>query len=208
MTTFRRMTLVLLGVLLAATLAIVRVTAQSQTGANAEAMPEITGQETLEREIVMRVIDEAFVTGDFEVLDRYLAEYYVVHSPFGDLDRAGAKGFLGALRSALTDFKAMREPVVVEGNLVATRTALFGRFTKEFTGPTGVIQPNNQPVNFEFVNIFRFDEQAMIVEEWVQFDMLGLYTQLGTTDGTAEGPVTEEAVAHGAVRRGFRWIEP
>lgn len=135
-------------------------------------------RETLQREKVLHIIDEAFIPGDFEVLDGYLSEDYVVHSPFGDLDREGAKNFLSALRSALTDFEAVREPVVVEEYLVATRTVLSGVFTKEFTGPTGVIQPNNKPIVFEFINIFRFDEDGMIVEEWVQFDTLGLFTQL------------------------------
>ncbi|MBI5670595.1 MAG: ester cyclase [Chloroflexi bacterium] len=175
----RRASLVLLGVLVATTLAIVGVAAQSQSGANAEATPELTPQETLQREKVMRVIDEAFIPGDFAVLDEYLSEDYVVHSPFGDLDREGTKGFLGALRSALSDFQAVREPVVVEGNLVATRNVFTGIFTTEFAGPTGPIQPNNQPVVFEFITIFRFDEDGMIVEEWVQFDTLGFFTQLG-----------------------------
>lgn len=144
-----------------------------------ESTPSPEDREETQRAAVLQIIDDAFIPGDFDTLDNYLAETYVVHSPFGDLDREATKGFLGAVRSALSDFAATREPVVVEDELVATRTVLSGTFSSAFASPWGVIEPNQQPITFAFINIFRFDEQGMIAEEWVQFDNYGLLSQMG-----------------------------
>jgi hypothetical protein len=141
-----------------------------------ETMPE--NRNEMLRETVLRIVDEAFIPGDMEVLDTFVAEDYVVHSPFGDLDRETLKGFLGGLRNALSDFEAVRNPIVVEGDLVATRNVWTGVFSHEFPSPWGVLQPNDEPFRWEFLTIFRFSEEGMIVEEWAQTDVLSFLTQL------------------------------
>lgn len=39
--------------------------------------------------------------------------------------------------------------------------------------------PNGQRVVFELINIFRFDDQGRIVEEWIQEDYRSALVQLG-----------------------------
>lgn len=142
----------------------------------AETTPESRNE--LLREAVLRIVDEAFIPGDMEALDNFIAEDYVVHSPFGDLDRDTLKGFLGGLRNALSDFEAVRDVVVVEGDLVATHNVWTGVFSNEFPSPWGVLQPNNEPFKWEFITIFRFNAEGMIIEEWAQTDVLSFLTQL------------------------------
>ena len=175
MLTLPRRMLVLVGVLLAAALAVV-VVPKDVMGRDET---DLAKQEALRREMVARVINEVFIPGDFEMMDKYFSEDYIAHSPSGDLDREGTKNFLSALRSALTDFEATGGPMVVEGDLVATHGVFSGDFTREFSGPMGIVQPNNKRIALEFVNILRFDKDAMVVEEWVQFDTLALLSQLG-----------------------------
>ena len=163
---------VLLIVVLAAILSVLVIQAQE-----AESTPD--DREEMLRDSALRVVDDVFISGDFSLLDNYLAEDYVVHSPFGDLDREATKAFLGGLRSALTDFEMVRDPVVVEGDLVATYNVLSGVFSNEYPSPWGVLEPNNEPVTWIFIAIFRYNDEGLIVEEWVQADTLGLLTQLG-----------------------------
>ena len=131
------------------------------------------------RTTLLRISDEGLTPGNFALLDEFIAEDYVVHSPFGDLGRAAVKDFFGALRGALTLFKVVRAQIVVEGDFAATRTVTTGIFEHEFPGPTGMIPPNGQPVNLEIINTFRFNQDGLIVEEWAQFDNRGFLTQLG-----------------------------
>ena len=56
---------------------------------------------------------------------------------------------------------------------------MTGIFEQEFAAPTGLILPNGQPITLTIINIFRFREDGLIVEEWAQFDNLGFLTQLG-----------------------------
>jgi predicted ester cyclase len=131
------------------------------------------------REVLYRIVDEGVTPGDFDLLDELIAEDYVVQSPLGDLDREGLKGFLGALRASLSDFQMVRDQVIVEGEFAATRTTITGVFEKEFPLPTGVVPPNGQPIEVQIINVFRFDEDGRVVEEWAQFDNLGFLIQLG-----------------------------
>lgn len=140
------------------------------------------------RELALRIVDEAFMTGDMEVLDNYLTEDYVAHSPFGDLDRETLKGFLSGLRNALTEFEAVREPVVVEGDYVAARTVWTGVFSNEFNSPWGLLEPTNEQFVWEYVTILRFNEDNMVFEEWAQSDVLGFMIQMGIPLPESEAP--------------------
>ncbi len=172
-------------VLVVAALAVT-LTAALLQAQEAESTPE-SRNEAL-RELALRIVDEAFMPGDMEVLDNYLHEDYIVHSPFGDLDRETTKGFLGGLRNALTEFEAIREPVVVEGDYVAARNVWTGVFSNEFDSPWGLLEPTNEPLVWEFILIFRYNEDNLIIEEWVQTDVLGLMMQLGAPLPESEAP--------------------
>lgn len=122
----------------------------------------------------------ALTAGDYEAVDALLAEDYVVHTPLGDLDSAGLIGFFTGLHASLSDFNMVREQVIVEGDWAATHLTLTGTFDEaEFPSPMGVLPPNGQPIVVTVVNMFHFNEDGQVVEEWAQFDVLGFFTQLG-----------------------------
>jgi predicted ester cyclase len=55
-----------------------------------------------------------------------------------------------------------------------------GDFVREFTqSPVGPLPPNGQHVVFELTNIFRYDDEGRILDEWVQIDNHTLLQQLG-----------------------------
>ena len=61
--------------------------------------------------------------------------------------------------------------MVVEGSNIACQTWIEGTFVREFTqSPVGPLPPNGQRVVWDLSNIFRFDDQGRLVEEWVRTD--------------------------------------
>jgi len=137
-------------------------------------------QSEAHRETLFRFVDEGIVPGNFDLMIELLPEDYVVHSPLGDLDREGVVAFFSALRASMSDFSAVRHQVIVEGNLAAGRHTISGTFdAAEFPSPLGVLQPNGQPVELNVINMWHFNDEGRIVEEWVQFDVLGFFTQMG-----------------------------
>jgi len=45
--------------------------------------------------------------------------------------------------------------------------------------PAGPLPPNGRRVIFDLINIFRFDDQGRLVEEWVRTDYRSFLRQLG-----------------------------
>ena len=124
---------------------------------------------------------ELEVTGEDEAeLDAYFAPDYAFHGPDGaELDYEGLKGYFASLRAAFDDLTISRGIMLVEGDYVACQTTIAGTFAREFTrSPVGPLSPNGKPVAFELINIFRYDEQGRIAEEWIQTDNRSRLRQL------------------------------
>lgn len=63
---------------------------------------------------------------------------------------------------------------------IACQTTITGTFANEFTqSPVGPLPPNGSRVVFELMNIFRYDEQGRLAEEWIQTDNRSVLRQLG-----------------------------
>src|SRR5690349_17007895 len=71
---------------------------------------------------LLRISDEGLTARNFDLLDSFIADDYVVHSPFGDLNREAVKNFFGTLRAALSQFKVVRAQIVIQGEVAATRS--------------------------------------------------------------------------------------
>jgi predicted ester cyclase len=119
--------------------------------------------------------------GDEKALDEYFNnEDYVFHGPDGDLDFPGIKAFFTSMRNALDDYACERHDLIAKGDMIGARTQMSGRFTAPLQDQKfGRIEPNGQLVKLEIVNFFRYDDKGKLVEEWVQYDNLGWYKQLG-----------------------------
>jgi predicted ester cyclase len=125
---------------------------------------------------------EREVTGEDEAeLDAYFAPGYAFHGPDGaELDYPGLKRYFASLRAAFDDLTIRRGIMLVEGDYVACQTTITGTFVREFErSPVGPLSPNGNRVAFELINIFRYDEQGRIAEEWVQTDNRSRLRQLG-----------------------------
>jgi predicted ester cyclase len=127
--------------------------------------------------------------GEAEVLGAEQAEIdsyfdtkrFRFHAPDGfETDFAGLNDYFKSVRAAFDDRSIRRGVIVVEGNTVACQTWIEGTFAREFTqSPAGSLPPNGKRVVFDLINIFRFDDQGRLVEEWVQTDYRSFLRQLG-----------------------------
>ena len=127
-------------------------------------------------------IGEKEMTGeDQPEIDAYFAPGFKFHRPDGgEWDYEGLKGYFAALRAAFDDLSIERGIVIVENNYVACQTTITGTFVREFThSPVGPLPPNGQRVTFELTNIFRYDHEGRLAEEWIQTDSRSVLRQLG-----------------------------
>jgi predicted ester cyclase len=92
------------------------------------------------------------------------------HGPDGfEADYNGLRDYFKAVREAFDDRSIRRGIIVAEGNYIACQTWIEGKFVREFThSPVGPLPPNGQRVVWDLLNLFRFDDQGRIVEEWVR----------------------------------------
>src|SRR3989440_43496 len=113
-------------------------------------------------------------------IDAYFAADFTFHSPDGGKsDYEGLQAHFAALRAAFDDL-TKRGIIVVEGNYVACQTTIAGTFVREFThSPVGPLPPNGRRVTFELTNIFRYDDEGRLAEEWIQTDSRSVLRQLG-----------------------------
>jgi predicted ester cyclase len=127
-------------------------------------------------------VGEQELTGEDEAeVDAYFAPNFAFHGPDGaEMDYEGLKGYFASLRAAFDDLTISRGIMVVEGEYVACQTTIAGTFAREFTrSPVGPLSPNGRRVAFELINIFRFDDQGRLAEEWVQTDNRSRLRELG-----------------------------
>ena len=120
--------------------------------------------------------------GDQAETDSYFdTARFRFHGPDGfEADYAGLANYFKAIRAAFDDRSIRRGIIVVEGNYIACQTWIEGRFVREFTqSPAGSLPPNGQRVVWDLSNIFRFDDQGRLVEEWVRTDYRSFLRQLG-----------------------------
>lgn len=136
-------------------------------------------------ELVARLVraGELEVSGeDQEEVDSYFdTERFVFHGPDGfDAGYEGLTEYFRSLRDAFEDRSIRRGLVVVEGDLVACQTWIEGTFVRPFThSPVGELPPNGRRVTWDLVNLFRFDDEGRLVEEFVGTDNRSFLRQLG-----------------------------
>src|SRR5918992_1184362 len=127
-------------------------------------------------------VGELELTGEHQAeVDAYFARDFRFHGADGaELDYEGLKGYFASLRAAFDDLTISRGIIVAEGDYVACQTRIAGTFVREFThSPVGPVPPNGNRVVLELINIFRYDGQGRLAEEWVQTDNRSRLRQLG-----------------------------
>lgn len=136
-------------------------------------------------ELVARLIraGELDISGEDQAeIDSYFdTRNFRFHGPDGfEADYEGLTNYFKSIRAAFDDRSIRRGIVIAEGDYVTCQTWIEGKFVREFAhSPVGVLPPNGQHIVWDLINIFRFDDQGRIVEEWVRTDNRSFLRQLG-----------------------------
>jgi steroid delta-isomerase-like uncharacterized protein len=127
------------------------------------------------KEIVRRLGVEPW-EGNLGVIDELVASNYVGHDPAMP-DQQGPEGikeFITGYLAAFPDGRITIDDQFAAGDLVATRWMGRGTQTGELMG----IPPTGKQVTIAGITISRV-ENGKVVEEWTNWDMLGMLQQLG-----------------------------
>ena len=122
---------------------------------------------------------EIVTEGSLDVLEDALAEVYaddlVLHEPDEDVVGIdGLKQFVSMIRAAFPDLRVTLEDDIAEGDKVVSRWTGQGTHQGELMG----IAPTGNQVRVTGITIHRI-EDGKIVEEWENFDALGMMQQIG-----------------------------
>jgi len=141
---------------------------------------------TLRRdELIKRLIraGELEVSGaDQAETDTYFnIDEFRFHGPDGfETDYGGLTAYFQSLRAAFDDRSIRRGIIIAEDNNIACQTWIEGIFVRDFTmSPAGPLPPNGQRIVMDLINIFRFDGEGRLTEEWVRTDYRSFLRQLG-----------------------------
>jgi steroid delta-isomerase-like uncharacterized protein len=142
-----------------------------------------------ENKVLTRRSWEIGTEGNLDTLEDALAEVYaediVLHEPDEDVRGIeGLKQFVSMIRSALPDLRITLEDDIAEGDKVVSRWRAQGTHQGELMG----ITPTGNQVIITGITIHRI-QGGKIVEEWENWDALGLMQQIGAI------PSSEEAQA-------------
>ena len=143
--------------------------------------------------LVRRYWQEASGRGLLTVMEEFLAPGVVSHPPASaspepvrGLD--AFKRFIAAQFGAFPDMAVTVEDLVAERDRVVARVTMRGTHAGELMG----IPPTGRRVEWTGLSITRH-AGGRIVEQWGQFDALGLLQQLGVTPGAEEQAETAQA---------------
>ncbi len=135
------------------------------------------------KQIVRRLIEEPW-TGNWGVIDEFVAPEYIGYDPAEPEPIRGPAGFKANIEKYLAGFPGGGITVddqIAEGDKVATRWTGRGTHMGEIAG----ISPTGREVTISGLTLSRL-ENGMVVEEWTTWDTLGMLVQLGAVPTPAQ----------------------
>jgi predicted ester cyclase len=132
-------------------------------------------------EIVRRALEEPW--RNLDVLDELLSSDYTGYDPALPEPVRGiqaAKDNIGMYRAAFEGAQITAREIIGEGELVASRWEASGRHTGEILG----VAPTGRDVVVSGLTMSRL-EGGKIIEEWTNWDTLGMLQQIGAVSAPA-----------------------
>ena len=130
-----------------------------------------------------RWFEEGWGQGNVDLVDELYAHDYVTHALGPDFPptRDGLKRFASAFRGGFPDLSCAVEDVIAEGDRVAGRLTLRGTHRGTLLG----IPASGTQVVVSVMVIARFDQAGKWVEDWANWDQVGMLQQLGVIPAPA-----------------------
>ena len=126
-------------------------------------------------DVVRRITNEAFMSGNVDVIDDLVADDYVDNDPLPGLEgKAGMKQLATMVVGAFSDRKMLKDDLYETGDVVVEDWAMTGRHTGEFLG----VKPQGNEVTVRGIDIWRIRDGKVIEHSGVA-DMLTAFSQMG-----------------------------
>ena len=126
---------------------------------------------------MLRLYDEVFSQGDFDLGDELLADDFVEHEeapPGIPPGKAAPRTLMTMMRAAFPDFHAAAEELLEDGDKVIARARFSGTHQGEFMG----IPATGKRFDIAVIDIIEFRDGKAIAH-WGVMDMAGMMEQLG-----------------------------
>jgi predicted ester cyclase len=143
-----------------------------------EQMVDATVAGQASRNIMMKNV-EIYNTGNVDLIESIISPNYVGHFSSMETVAIGLDAFTEWVltnRAAYSDFRVGVDKIIVEGNLACLQWTVTG--TND--GPMSDRGPTGKQIRVQGLTLARI-ESGMIVEEWITWDVLDMYRQLGYT---------------------------
>jgi steroid delta-isomerase-like uncharacterized protein len=125
-----------------------------------------------------RLFEEGFSQGNTDVVDEVLNPDFVCYDPNSESGEVRGSETIKAeieyFRNAVADLTYTIEDQMAEGDKVVTRYTVSGTHQGEFFGVPGT----GERITMSGISIDRFEDGKM-VEEWPEYDLLGVMRQIG-----------------------------
>ena len=125
----------------------------------------------------LRLYDEVFSKGDFDLGDELLSDDFVEHEelpPGIPSGKAAPRTLMTMMRDAFPDFQATVEELLEDGDKVIARVRFSGTHQGEFMG----IPSTGRQFDIVAIDILEFRD-GLAVAHWGVMDMAGMMEQLG-----------------------------
>jgi steroid delta-isomerase-like uncharacterized protein len=128
---------------------------------------------------IRRVIEDLYTRGDLAVAEELYAADYIRHDPATPnvgTGVAAVKQVANTYRTAFPDLELTAEDVVAEGDKALCRWSARGTHLGDLQG----IAPTGKRFEITGLTLMKF-AGGQIVEEWTNWDVLGMMQQLGVS---------------------------
>ena len=128
------------------------------------------------KNVARRYVEVVWNEGDIKEIDEVLTDHQMYHDPTGDGEEplSEFKEFIQGYRQAFPDLQLDVDRYIAEGDFVA----FWGRATGTHEGQFMGIEPTGNRIDIVGINVVRV-EDGKITERWANFDIFGLFQQLG-----------------------------
>lgn len=132
--------------------------------------------------VVEQLITDVALNGDNALLEEIFADDFVGHLPpstgnWAEVNKIQMQDLIALTTRAISGLEITSDLLLAEGDLVAQRVTLRGTFASEFfdTPPTDIA------LETSFNILYRFNDSGQIAEQWIEFDVSYLTSEVGLT---------------------------
>lgn len=135
------------------------------------------------KQVTRRYVEEAWNEGNVDGMDEILTAHQLYHDPTfdGAEELEEFKGFIRGYREAFPDLHYEVEEYIAEGD----KAAFWGRVTGTHEGTFLGAEPTGNEIDIMGIGVVRV-EDGKIAERWANFDLFGMFRQLGIDPSRAE----------------------